>query len=155
MLHRSGITFAASAPVRGAWKINIRVPAEVYQNMGAGPDVVHPMASPDWGKNSLAEWAVSFAFVVVHAGLDAAGSGWFRSIKIAAAATRFVQFYGTVTGPRADSGVVIGLKLQLDVEPMTGIEPAYSAWEAVSASARATIRVPGHRSAMYPTSVSQ
>ena len=61
--------------------------------------------------------------------ITAAGSGWFRSIKIRAAATRFVQFYGTVTGPRADSGVVIVVKLQLDVEPMTGIEPAYSAWE--------------------------
>jgi hypothetical protein len=38
---------------------------------------------------------------------------------------------------------------------MTGIEPAYSAWEAVSASGGATIRVPEHRSAMYPTAVSQ
>ena len=55
-----------------------------------------------------------------------------RSIKIAAAATRPVQLYGTVTGPPAVPGEPNRLYAQVSVEPMTGIEPAYSAWEVNS-----------------------
>lgn len=38
--------------------------------------------------------------------------------------------YGTDTGPPALAERLPGEKALLDVEPMTGIEPAYSAWEA-------------------------
>ena len=41
-----------------------------------------------------------------------------------------VQLYGTVTGPPGVPGEPNGLYAQLKVEPMTGIEPAYSAWES-------------------------
>jgi hypothetical protein len=42
-----------------------------------------------------------------------------------------VQLYGTVTGPPGVPGEPNRLYAQLRVEPMTGIEPAYSAWEAI------------------------
>jgi hypothetical protein len=38
--------------------------------------------------------------------------------------------YGTVTGPTPNAENGNRAKPQVIVEPMTGIEPAYSAWEA-------------------------
>ncbi len=43
----------------------------------------------------------------------------------------------TVTGPPPRAGGRRDEYRQLDVEPMTGIEPAYSAWEAISSVERA------------------